>query len=417
MPKSSEEKTRKIIASRQLTKQKRLTQSCKTYYLKIDFGNLNKSQKSHLHNLFLEAKWFYNFLLSQENILTRKVELSKLKSVEVKTLDALEQRPLNYLSSQMKQGIHDRISWSIKSLSKLKKNGRKIGKLKFKKELNSIPLVQYGITYKFVSHNKLKIQCIRKPLRVLGVNQLPPNAELASANLIKKPSGYYVAISTFIPKEESKSFLPKKPVGLDLGIKTTLTTSDGDKFDIRIGESDRLKRLQKRFAKKKKGSRQRYKVLKKIRREYERITNQKNDKVNKIVAFLLKKYDKIYIQNENIVGWHKGLFGKQVQHSALGAIKSKIISLESTQVIGRYEPTTKLCYVCGVSNNQITLSDRIFECINCGYSEDRDVKAAKTVLKIGIGECKPHRMGRTITLPELITSAEISNNITNLGKL
>lgn len=111
--------------------------------------------------------------------------------------------------------------------------------------------------------------------------------------------------------------------------------------------------MQRRFAKKKKGSKQRYKVLQKIRREYERIGNQKSDKVNKIVAFLLKKYDRIYIQNENIVGWHKGLFGKQVQHSALVAIKSKIISLESANVIGRYEPTTKLCYVCGVSNGQI----------------------------------------------------------------
>jgi len=87
------------------------------------------------------------------------------------------------------------------------------------------------------------------------------------------------------------------------------------------------------------------------------------------------------MQDENISGWHKGWFGKQVQNSALGTIKSKLIHSKQTVVVDRYEPTTKLCYQCG-KINKIGLEERTYVC-ECGLVEDRDIKSAKTIKHLG----------------------------------
>jgi hypothetical protein len=100
------------------------------------------------------------------------------------------------------------------------------------------------------------------------------------------------------------------------------------------------------------------------------------------------------------------LFGKQVQHSALGAIKARLTSLESVLVISRSFPTTKMCYNCGLIN-QIFLSERTYKC-SCGLEEDRDIKAAKTVLKVG--RLKFPCTERTCTPLETETSIQIGSN-------
>ena len=105
-------------------------------------------------------------------------------------------------------------------------------------------------------------------------------------------------------------------------------------------------------------------------------------KANQVYHDITKGRKLIVIQDENIKGWHKGLFGRQVQNSALGTLKSKLVSNPNVLVIDRFFPSTKMCPSCGVINEGITLSDRVFAC-GCGYTEDRDVKAAKTMLLAG----------------------------------
>ena len=80
---------------------------------------------------------------------------------------------------------------------------------------------------------------------------------------------------------------------------------------------------------------------------------------------------------------HKGLFGKQVQNSALGTLQSKLKVNKNVLVIDRFFPSTRMCPCCGTVKEDITLSDRTFVCNSCGYTEDRDVKAAKTLLIAG----------------------------------
>ena len=90
-----------------------------------------------------------------------------------------------------------------------------------------------------------------------------------------------------------------------------------------VEESERLKKLQRELFRRVRGSNNRHKTVKLIQREYQKLSNKKQDKANKIVS-KLKKYDRIYMQDEQIARWHKGLFGKQVQHSCLGIVKAKL---------------------------------------------------------------------------------------------
>jgi len=129
---------------------------------------------------------------------------------------------------------------------------------------------------------------------------------------VKKPDGYYLNVTCFINKENFRD-QPKngKEIGLDFGIKTNIMTSEGEKLDVSVGESDRLKMLQRELSRRIKGSNNRYRTIKLIQREYQKLSNRKQDKANKVVH-KLKAYKTIVIQDEQIANWHKGLFGKQV---------------------------------------------------------------------------------------------------------
>jgi putative transposase len=369
----TEERKTNLKAAIKATKEKRNQQTCNVYTLKIS----NPSDELKL--LFHEAKWFYNHCLSQNDIFN--ISVRKAKQIFIKVLDSFENRELKSLSSQMKMGLHEKTIANIKTLSSLKKKGSIVGRLKFSKEVNSIPLPQYDRTYKLLENNrKVKIQGIKKPLRILGFNQLPKNCEFANGRLIKKASGYYLQVTTFVKKEIiNKSDIPI--IGIDMGIKDSIVLSNGEKFNCKLPETDKLKELQKKLKFKTKWSKNREELKTKIKREYEKVTNRKNDKANKLVSYLKTNYSHIYFQDENLKGWQKGLFGRQVQMSYLGTIKAKLKSLESITMLRQSEPTTQLCPSCGALNKH-TLDKRTYEC-SCGYSDDRDIHSAKNMILIG----------------------------------
>ena len=247
--------------------------------------------------------------------------------------------------------------------------------------MSCIPLKQYGNTYVFKSANKVRIAGISGTLLVKTGEQLDNVDELANANLIKKADGYYLKVTAFINKENFKDNIKKngKEIGLDFGVKSSLTTSEGEKIDISIGESDRLKRLQRKMSRQAKGSNNRRKTVNLIQREYLKLSNKKTDMANKIVH-KLKAYSCIVMQDEQISSWHKGWFGKQVQHSCLGLLKAKLKALPQTVILDKWIPTTKWCPICG-KKNDMPLEKRTYEC-SCGHAEDRDIHSAKNMLAI-----------------------------------
>ena len=384
------------------TRLRRKSQKCSVFELKIDFSKLAISQRTKLKMYFVAAKWLYNHLVTCEDVF--KFDYKTVVIPVMNKDKVFEDRELKNLPAKTRQDILNTTKQNIKALSSLKKKGKRVGRLSCKSSYNSIDLSQEGTTHKITGKNKIRIGGIKKHMQVNGLQQITSDYEIANAKLIRRASGFYVKITCFRFIQNSEFKNTGKNVGLDFGIKTNVTTSDGEEFNCTVGETDRLKRLQRKLFKAKKGSNNRYKIRLLIQKEYEDIDNKKKDKANKLVSYLLNHYDNIYMQDENLKGWHKGLFRKQVQHSYLGSVKAKLKKSKQTMIIDRFLPTTKLCYRCGVMVG-IGLEDRVFKCPCCGLTEDRDIKSAKTVLYFGRSELKHVPTGRRIKPVETTASA------------
>ena len=380
----SQAKNYKIKQTLLATKSRRKGMDCVVFELKIDSSKISKVKRASLEQAFREAKWIYNEALASEDIF--KYDAKRSVGVQVFNpisglCDLIEIRPLT-LGSQIKQSLVQRTKQNIINLSLAKKKGRKVGKLKFKKEVNSIPLKQAGTTFKIERCN-VTVQNLGK-FKVSGLNQIRSEFEIANAILLRKPSGYYFKITIF--REKVIKTPDKPPIGLDFGIKDAIVDSNGVKYNWKF-ETKKIKRDHKRASRKKKGSKNRQKAIQKLRKSYENVNNQKDDASNKFVASL-KKYEKVVIQDENLRGWQAGLFGSQIQSSILGRIKAKIKTLATSQVIGRFLPTTQLCPKCE-KKNKIPLSKRIYDC-PCGFSHPcRDTKAAQIILILAERKSKP----------------------------
>ena len=362
------------------TRMKRAKQICKTFRFKIDYDNLNKQQKEYIKMLFVEAKWIYNYLISQDDIYSFNYkDLNQVTHKDKNKNDIVSD--IQYVKSGVKQELITQIVNQIKGLSKLKKKGHKVGKLRFKSEFNSIKLKQYNVTHS-LRGNKFKIQGIKDLIRVRGIEQLKKykNIDYTTANLLYDGINYYIALTCFIDKDNTEKQYKNDIVGIDMGVSTSLTLSDGTKYDISIGESDRLKKLQTKLVSKQKGSNNRYRLIKKIRKEHIHINNKKNDISNKLVHLILNDNKTIVIQDEQISEWRQdGLSGSKIQHSILGRIKHKLMYSDRVKMLDKWFPTTKYCRHCG-SKVTLELKDRIFECPNCKTKEDRDIHAANNMI-------------------------------------
>ncbi|MBR0257378.1 MAG: hypothetical protein IJQ58_06545 [Synergistaceae bacterium] len=184
--------------------------------------------------LFVEAKWLYNDALTFMN----DHDINDYDTT-IRTVHGLDKdrqpvtHDLLYISSQMRQSVIQGIKDSLKTLATLREHNRKTGKLCYKSDYVSINLKQPRMTYRFYDECHIGIQGFSKPIRIKGANQFwnIPGLELANAKLLNLPDGYYLAITTYQNKGgETKKY--KAEIGIDMGIKTTITTSDGRKIEV-----------------------------------------------------------------------------------------------------------------------------------------------------------------------------------------
>lgn len=378
-------KNEQIKATLAETRLKRQTQVCKVFELKIDESRLNKVQREALKMMFIEGKWCWNHLLNQANIFDYDYKLLEKVQARDKNGKPVEHE-IKHLTAKNRQNILYQMHSAIRSLGAIKRKTKKrVGRLRFKSEYNTIELSQYGITHKITGKNTVKINGIKKHIKVRGLDQITTSMEIANAKLCKRASGYFIVLTTYQSKSLSGlNNKPKSNVGLDFGISRNIMTSDGKVYNVSIPEDEQLKRLQRQLHRRsQKGSKNRYKLRLKIRKHYEHISNQKKDKANKIIHELLTMYAKVYFQDENLRGWHSGKFGRQVQRSCLGVVKRKLKEqIHRTWMLDRFFPSTQLCYQC-LQMNEMPLEKRVYTC-KCGLTEDRDLKAAKTILYIGM---------------------------------
>lgn len=400
-----EERYLKVREKREATKAKRGSQLAKVYSLKINTSWCSKSQLNHLKMLFVEAKWIYNFVLEKSN----KDELDSFR-ISYKDYPTIwrfnkdheyVETKLENLSAQMRQDLFLNVKNNILSLSKAKKKGYIVGGLKFKSEVTSVPLRQHKVTWK-ITNNKLKIQGFKKLFKVHGLDQIHPDFELADAKLVNHGEEFWIHITTFQKPQKKKK--TGKAIGLDFGLKTAVTLSDGQKLDWSIPETKKLKHLQRSEAKKKKGSKNRFKTRLKINKEYRHVSNTKRDIKNKVISKLCLENDIICIQDDNIQSWkmHKN-WGAKLQHSIIGAIKSGLKEKPETLVVGRFYASTKTCSRCG-AKQEMELDDRIYDCPFCGLSIDRDLNSALNILQEGIKQipmdCRKSTLVETLAQPK-----------------
>ena len=403
---SSVAKNDKIKQAIQATRERHKNMTCRVFELKLNTRKMSCAQKEHLTTYFRVAKWRRNSIVADFDNASRKA-----KSAIVKVGDAFEERPFSILGSQVIQDIYDGVKTELKILHTKKEKGEKVGRLKFKSVCNCIPLRQYKTTYRidFV-HRLVRIQNIRKSFVVYGLEQIPQDAEITNAKLIRRASGYYLNVTCFVPKELTNATV--KMVGIDFVIGHNLTLSNGETIDISVSESKGVKLASKRMnqAYKRNGekkSKNHNRRVKKQRRAYERDTNRRVDKANKVVHEILSRNDFVAIQDEMLHNWHAGLFGRQVQQSAMGYIKAKLKTNLKTYVVSRSYPSTQICPVCGKKTKH-PLRKREYDCNYCGWHHgSRDVKSAQSILSRALYEIKVSPEQRAKSLGEADTSTQV----------
>lgn len=388
----------KRLETKKLNKERRKNMDVKAIQLKIVQRRLSKASKEYLDRLFLEAKWFENYLLSQEGGAVFENDFSKEKSIPVyyKTEASdewlIEEREFNSLSSQMRQIIQTKITDNIYGLSESKKNGRSVGRLKFKSEVNSVSLKQFDNTYKLnFAKQSIRLQRHNRWLRVRGMDQFKSGDEFANAKLVRKPDGIYLHVTIYRNPEPVTR--KDQVLGIDFGLENNFILSNGLTVNTRLEETERLKFLQRKLARQEKGSNNWWKTKKSIQKEYQKINNQKTEATNQFISYIKQEFKYIFFQDENLSAWKrkKGYVssGKKIQHSIMGRVKQELQKLDGAYMLPKYAPTTAWCPVCGNKTKHF-VDKRTFSCPHCNHEMNRDLHAALNMIILGVSCATEH---------------------------
>lgn len=216
-----------------------------------------------------------------------------------------------------------------------------------------------------------------------------------SCTIYRRPCGHWYA--SFVVKGYE---IPDKPtsvdydrvVGLDLGIKDFLVTSDAEiiKNERFLQKKlKKLKRAQQRLSRKQKGSNNRNKQRLRVARIHEKIKNSRKDFANKAAGSIAKNYDLAIIEDLNVAGMIQNR--ELAKHIAdVGwSIFTTVLKWQTEKrgkhliQIGRFEPSTKTCSSCG-HKQDMPLNVRTYDCSNCDLVLDRDLNAAINIKHLGI---------------------------------
>lgn len=258
---------------------------------------------------------------------------------------------------------------------------------KFKSKKNNYDSFHIPQSVKILKNNKVQIPKFKEGIIFIKHREIKGN--ICSATVSRTPTGkYYISILT---EQEPTKHLPKtgKNIGIDLGIKDFVITSEGQKYTnpkFLYKFQRKLKTAQQHLSRKVKGSKQRELARKKVARIHEKITNSRNDMQHKVSMSLIKKYDMIALEDLNVKGMvqnHK--LAKAISDSSWSSFVTKLTYKaqwygKTVIKIDRFFPSSKTCSDCGHIKESLDLSERVWTCV-CGSKHDRDVNASKNILK------------------------------------
>jgi len=276
------------------------------------------------------------------------------------------------------------------------KSGKRAGRPRFKKkgQMRSFTFPRINCPKAGVNRIEAGILTLSKigSMPVVMHRPFPDGFELKTATIINKTDGWYVAVSleddsvpTPKPIDEIKS-----AVGVDLGLKSFLVTSNGESVDVQQyyrKTQKHLARQQKRLAKKEPGSVNALKQKEKISRIHQRIGRKREIFHYNIAHQLVQKYDLIAVEDLNIKGLAKTRLAKSIYDVAWGKFLTimEAVAVRCGVHFVKVSPhnTTVNCSRCGTKVPK-TLSVRLHECPKCSLEMDRDENAAINILDKGL---------------------------------
>lgn len=202
---------------------------------------------------------------------------------------------------------------------------------------------------------------------------------------------YIYVITDASPKSYTKTH-DGASVGIDFGLKTYLSLSNGEKISNPQFLKKSLKRLKKvseRYSRCLSSSNHKEQARLTLCRLYELISNKRSDFQWKLAHDLCKQYDTIFIEDLSLSGMTR-LWGRKMNdlaHAQFVSILEQVAIKYGCTVhkINKWFPSSKLCD-CGFKNNNLSLNNRSWVCPHCGQIHDRDVHAAEMILRRGIYE-------------------------------
>jgi putative transposase len=272
------------------------------------------------------------------------------------------------------------------------KSGRIAGRPKFKKkgEMRSFTFPRINCLKAGANKIESGILTLSKigSMPVIMHRPFPDGFELKTATIVKKADGWYVAVSLeddSVPNPKPLDFI-KSAVGVDLGLKSFLVTSEGETVDVQQHYRKTQKHLQgqqKRLARKESGSINALHQKEKISRIHQRLGRKREIFHYSVAHQLIKNYDLIAVEDLNIKGLAKTGLAKSIYDVAWGKFLTilEAVAVRCGVHFVKVSPhnTTVNCSRCGTKVPK-TLAVRLHECTKCNLEMDRDENAAINIL-------------------------------------
>ena len=362
----------------------------------------NKTQEQTLNKVIGSYRFVYNHMLArkQEAYKADKTNLGLTELSKYFHHDLLKDEQNDWLKEQNTQVMQQAIRQMLTAYEKFFKEHKGFPKFKSKRDKQSALFPIGAISKKntfdariiTLTKNLKNISFRCSDLYHKRLQKYKDN--IRSATLSKTKSGCYL-LSILVEMNDNELIKFKKTnreVGIDLGVKDFVITSDGEVFENKHfykNDEKKLVKLQRQLSKKRKGSSNFHKQCKRIARVFETIINKKENYIHSVVNELLRKYDYIYMEDLNTSGMMKNhKLAKAIQEVGFFKFKTTLQNKalqndKKVVLIGRYYPSSKTCSTCGHIHKDLKLQDRNWQCPNCGSYHDRDYNAALNILYEG----------------------------------
>lgn len=365
----------------------------------------NKKQTEQIEHILVVCKsvWNYNLAERKDWVNSRKCKIDSCSisseyiiSADAKFPNYYEQanrltkdRKSNpFLKSVNAQVLQQVIRNLDKTWNDMFKRNFGFPRFKNIKRMKSLVFPQFKTNP--ISDNVIKLPTLGK-VRFRKSREIPEGSKVKQVQVVRKASGYYINVMIALDVDVPLPIPDGHFLGIDAGISSMLSTSDGLKIprpQFISTAMRKLKLLQRRLKKKELGSNNWNKLSRKIALLHEAITNKRKNYHFHLAHWLCKTADSIFIEDINFTSWSKGLFAKQTQDMAIGqffTILEYVCSQTDTyfsKVDKNY--TSQICPNCNTHTGKKSLSERTHSCSNCGYTTDRDVAAAQVIKNRGI---------------------------------